>query len=482
MQPLSPRQYFETRLRQLPIFKCLVNDNWQETNVAHVSVLRRHVNGKLSGSAFLVDLLCLGVKDAYWFFNEDADEMMEKLESNDLDMVEIPYDLAHNIVYAGHDFAADYEIKPHPDFAIARFALEEDDDNIPLIDIETGLDGIPHLMERHPGQYADALLKLKKHAGEGNYKHSVVFNSMHEADEMEADWGDEDEDDAEEDTGYLLSEIPLGELTLNKVSFLSTEDLNNTTLINERIGFEQIQIKIEKLVRDCEMLTTDEDYFKKYYNTDVSDKLAAEKINELTEDDLAWSIAYPNGCEPEQYKEAYDQLSNFIKETIDQEESDIYWQKLFELAENGAVFLLAHCVTMLLTKRKGPEMYKKLMPAIKQNSQYPLVALAQSILVTAKPDQFTDEPFIKNNSPLLKEAITEYAEFNDQEYCLFYCLRCLQAAKQKQFFQTIAWYRKLAETDEADIFPSMISTLNDHISDVCENFLKAKLDALGSWR
>jgi hypothetical protein len=184
MQNSSPRQYFETRLRQLPVYKCLVNEDWEEEKIANVMVLRSHVNGHVSGSNFLVDLLCLGVKDATWFFNTDPDELTKLAENANPPMVEIPYALAHNIVYAGLEFAAEYDIKPHADFAIARYVLEDDDDSIELIDIETGEDGVPHLMERHPGQYADAHRKLMKNAGPGNFKISLVFENEEEADEI----------------------------------------------------------------------------------------------------------------------------------------------------------------------------------------------------------------------------------------------------------------------------------------------------------
>jgi len=41
MQNISPRKYFETRLRQLPIISCFVNEDWKEEKMANVMVLRR---------------------------------------------------------------------------------------------------------------------------------------------------------------------------------------------------------------------------------------------------------------------------------------------------------------------------------------------------------------------------------------------------------------------------------------------------------
>jgi hypothetical protein len=175
MQNISPRQYFETRLRKLPVYKCFVNADWQKEKMASVMVLRKHVNGHVSGSNFLVDLLCLGVKDATWFFNTDENELIEMTQNTDVPIMETSYELAHNIVYAGLEFAEEYYIKPHPEFAIAKYVLEEDDDAIELMEIETGEDGMPHLVESFFGQYAEAHKMLKKYAGEGNYKVSLAI-------------------------------------------------------------------------------------------------------------------------------------------------------------------------------------------------------------------------------------------------------------------------------------------------------------------
>lgn len=174
MQQLSPKKYIETKARTLPIHKCLVNKGWQDAGMATVVVMRQHVNGNVTGADFLVDLKCLGVKDVHWFFNENEKSMMEKFSIGGF-MQPADYATAHNIVYAGYEFAHEFGIQPHKDFAVARFILEEDTDDIPLIDIETGDNGIPHLIEYQPGQYADALAKLKKNAGEGNYHYTTAL-------------------------------------------------------------------------------------------------------------------------------------------------------------------------------------------------------------------------------------------------------------------------------------------------------------------
>ena len=169
--PLSPKKYIETKARTLPIYKCYVNEGWKTVGLANVFVLRKHINGNITMGIFLADVFCLGVKEVTYFFNYtqlEIDKILKRV--NKIGNIEIDYNLAHNIIYAAHDFAMEYDIHPHKDFAIAKYILEEDDDNIPLIDIKVGgQNGYPFLVVKNPNQHKDALEKLKKNAGEGYY-------------------------------------------------------------------------------------------------------------------------------------------------------------------------------------------------------------------------------------------------------------------------------------------------------------------------
>src|SRR5438309_465578 len=69
--PLSPKKYIQTRARTLPIYKCFVNKDWRAIDIANVFVMRQHVNGHITAGVYLVDLLCLGIKDTFFFFNEE---------------------------------------------------------------------------------------------------------------------------------------------------------------------------------------------------------------------------------------------------------------------------------------------------------------------------------------------------------------------------------------------------------------------------
>jgi hypothetical protein len=66
--------------------------------------------------------------------------------------------LAYNITYAGHDFTMDLDIHPHKEFQTTKYILEEDNNDIPLIQIPIGdKKGNPHLLVSSGDNYKAAL-------------------------------------------------------------------------------------------------------------------------------------------------------------------------------------------------------------------------------------------------------------------------------------------------------------------------------------
>lgn len=470
MRNLSPRQYFETRLRKLPILKCAVNKEWKDEKIAQVMVLRQHVNGNVSGANFLVDLLCLGVKDATWFFNTDADEMTEMMEDSGLNWIDIPYTLAHNIVYAGLDFAEEFHIKPHADFAIARYALEEEDDAIELIEIETGENDMPHLIESYPGQYADAHSKLKKYAGEGNYQITLAIIKEDGEDDTDDFGYDDDDDDSlgyddddnwDDDDEITLNEIPMGELTLYDAMVLPSEDILDVNRSKERNEREQLIIHAERIVRLYESLEQHPDSFTGMPEVNQSVATQIEQIRQIADDEVIDWEPFPNGCDEHDYALGMEDFFNLIKKfpELTVEEKSKHLDELLQSTGVINPLLVAFCVLDLFTDEDGPILFQTLSPHIFSNRHFPLISLAQSILVTAQPELFPQLPLLKSNSPVLKEVCNDYFSFSAEEYCLFYALRCLQALQQNNIPLMATWYRLMVETDEAELFGSMVAHL-----------------------
>ena len=176
IQMLSPENYIRKKARTLPIHECWINYNWGKTKVANIVIARKHTNGNFTIGFFMVDLLCLGIKDSHFKFNISDINYTELLQlyAGQLKVKKTNYTLVHNIILAGLEFAKDYGFKPHKDFdSIMQYFLEEDTDNIELIEIECGENDQPVYVQ---GPYEDEnavtmiVAKLDKTAGKGNYK------------------------------------------------------------------------------------------------------------------------------------------------------------------------------------------------------------------------------------------------------------------------------------------------------------------------
>ncbi|TLX73229.1 hypothetical protein E9993_15675 [Labilibacter sediminis] len=145
-KPLSPEKYIKTQARKLPIYECIINSSWKESMMCSILVSRKHKNGNVTGGVFLVDLYCLGVKEADCIFNNLPEEYedFKKEYFPEESFEKIDYTLAHNIIFAGLEFADDYGFKGNKEFyQRAQYILEEDNDDIELMEIECGSDNKP---------------------------------------------------------------------------------------------------------------------------------------------------------------------------------------------------------------------------------------------------------------------------------------------------------------------------------------------------
>lgn len=215
--------------------------------MAQVIVMRRHVTGNVTIGLYLVDLLCLGVKDTHYYFNILPNEFEDRIEDGP-EFTEISYELAHNIVYAGHDFAMEFTIKPCAEFAVTQYILEEDNDKIPLIDISTGdEEGKPHLMVQSGSNYHDALAKLRQHAGEGNYHYTIGIGNDEEND------GWKGEEDDELFPPPLLDDFEHGSIDALTARDFEMETLLDMPSIDKRSPTEIMAMGIETRLRMLEI-------------------------------------------------------------------------------------------------------------------------------------------------------------------------------------------------------------------------------------
>lgn len=182
---ISPERYIKDNARKLPLRKCYINKEWQANGLAHILISRQRPNGELVLADFLVDTYCLGVKDVFYTMKYDKSELGYYLAKGG-SFVEIPYEEAHNIIYGAVSFAEDAGIKPHKNFEIAQYVLEEDTEDIPLIEYEFGREGKYFLVVGEDNKERVYINTLKERLGDN-------FEFLMPVDNYDYDFDDEDE-------------------------------------------------------------------------------------------------------------------------------------------------------------------------------------------------------------------------------------------------------------------------------------------------
>jgi hypothetical protein len=178
----SPEKYIRTRARNLPIGECYINPGWDEGGMALIIVTRKHSTGNLTIGAYQVDLYCLGVKNTFWRFNELPDELEYVNEQFSMfsdtgeDLIQADYTLVHNIIYGAEAFADDLGFKPHKDFALTQYILEEDDDEVEFIDIEFGMNGLPAVIMGKEHYPPGVFNILDRSVGPGSIRFQSALN------------------------------------------------------------------------------------------------------------------------------------------------------------------------------------------------------------------------------------------------------------------------------------------------------------------
>jgi len=310
IQMLSPENYIRKKARSLPIHECTINSGWEESGLANVSVARKHTNGNITSCFYLIDLLCLGVKDTHYIFNSSPQEYREQLEmiKEKTTLKHVNYALVHNIILAGIEYAEEFGFAPHKDYtSITQFMLEEDTDDIELMEIECGKDGKPAYM-RGPfdtdAKMKQIISRLEKTAGKDNYMIIDEDEDFEDDDDDEFDNEDEIDDDDEFDEEDEFADMTLGE---KKELFLRLyTSLDKHTTEDSQQFFNLIDSIVNNL--------TDTELYDKYY-----DEIFEELYMDIDEDEVPDELL---GLEPgnriisEELKNRFFDIYQLINEDL----------------------------------------------------------------------------------------------------------------------------------------------------------------------
>lgn len=200
-QPMSPERYIREKARKLPIYKCYIGDNAGNSREKLAIIIRQHTCGTFTYACFLLDCWCIGVKDAFWDFSVSENELDRIINHYErgMDLREVDYVEAHNWIYGAVDWATNAGINPCKEFSLAKYILEEDDDNVELIEYDFGYNG-EYVLEAKSQQEANKYISaLNRTLGKDNYK--VIISPLFGEDD---DYYDEEEDRKEDMYNRLI--------------------------------------------------------------------------------------------------------------------------------------------------------------------------------------------------------------------------------------------------------------------------------------
>jgi hypothetical protein len=158
--------------RQYPLYECWINASWKEKGLAIIVIARRQPDGNILFGLFLVDILCLGLKNT--FCNADFSpsryrtDVVDRAYRNE-EPVPVSRELAHQIIYGAIRYARQFGFPPHKDFDLSQYILDEADSIEPATDVEFGRKGKPFFISGPDDDAPRILKQLEATAGRGHF-------------------------------------------------------------------------------------------------------------------------------------------------------------------------------------------------------------------------------------------------------------------------------------------------------------------------
>lgn len=171
-----------------PVVQALVGEDLWTDGIGYLVIARQEAEGRLIYAFFLVDVYCLGVKNAFWDAGSSGDfqGMIGKLK-REQSMTSISPACLVKIIEGAVEFARSYGFHPHPDFRHAAMLLNGIDSATCAQEFTFGRDGKPLYIQgpyESPVQ-AEAIMERIQAAG-GDYLITVDGSSeIMELDDLE---------------------------------------------------------------------------------------------------------------------------------------------------------------------------------------------------------------------------------------------------------------------------------------------------------
>ena len=153
-----------------PLLEALITRGWDEPGVIVEAIVAREAsNGRVAVASFLIDLGCLGIKDAIWKIFPTVSEYERTLRLtmvNISDLIKTDINLVSKVIREANAYAATLGFHPHADYFIAAHLLIGADPDVSPVSIPVGgPDGRPFYVEGPYDNVESIIARLTEHVG-----------------------------------------------------------------------------------------------------------------------------------------------------------------------------------------------------------------------------------------------------------------------------------------------------------------------------
>ena len=170
--------------REYPIHGCWIMAGWEEEGITPVVVARMSEADRVMFGVYMVDLYCLGIKDAFTRADYTLNQFNRELSKFCAgDPIPCSIELAHEIIYGALEYAEKLGFQPHPDFKkqMANLILDPPEVHPRENHVSFGKDGKPFYVS---GPYDDeqksrhVFNTLMRTCGKGNFDFLVGLDDV----------------------------------------------------------------------------------------------------------------------------------------------------------------------------------------------------------------------------------------------------------------------------------------------------------------
>jgi hypothetical protein len=175
----SGRLSKQTDLRQVgewPLFECILTERWQDPDeLVQILTSRRGPQGKVATAVILVDLGCLGVKNAHSVITKSdrAHRQIRKDIERQQKMSPASLNLVAKIIREGIAYADQLGFHPHRDYHQAKWVLGDADPDACEDPIPLGRDGKPFFVAGPFDNVPQIMAKLERAVGSDGFHYLV---------------------------------------------------------------------------------------------------------------------------------------------------------------------------------------------------------------------------------------------------------------------------------------------------------------------